>query len=57
MVLFSEFGDLLDHLALLVYLDRVDPTVIAGVFHDADRLLEGFVNLGDTRVQQVAETQ
>ena len=57
VVFFPELGDFLDHLALLVHLDRIDAAVFAAVAGVLDRLAEGLVDLRDPRVQQVAETQ
>jgi hypothetical protein len=57
MVALAEFGDLLDHLALLVDLDRIDSAVAALVAEFLDRRGERLVEFGDARMQQVAETQ
>ena len=57
MVAFSELGDFLDHLALLVHLDRIHAAVLASVFRDLDRLAESLVDLGDAGVEKVAETE
>ena len=57
MIALSELGDLLDDLALLVDLDRIDAAVFATVFGFLDGLAERFVDLRDAGVQQVAETE
>ena len=57
MILFAEFGDFLDDLALLVDLDRVNTAIFPAVFGIFDRLAEGFVDFRDAGMQQIAETE
>ena len=53
----AEAGDLLDHLALLVDLDREHPAIAAAVVQAGDGAREGLVEQGDLRVQQVLDAQ
>ena len=57
VVAFAELGDLLDDLALLVDLDRIDAAVFAAVFGILDRLAERLVDFRDAGMEQIAETE
>ena len=56
-VLASVIGNFFDHVALLVYLDRVDPAVAVAVGAIRNGLGEGLVEYFDAVIQQVADTQ
>ena len=53
----AEAGDLLDHLALLVHLDREHTAVAAAVVQAGYGVCKGLVEQGDLGVQQVLDTQ
>jgi hypothetical protein len=53
----AELHDLLDHVALLVDLDRVDGGVAAVVLELADRVLEPVAERLDARPQHVGEAE
>ncbi len=57
VVAIAELGDLLDHLALLVDLDRKDAAVVIAVAGFRDGLAECLVELLDALVEQVLDAQ
>ena len=54
---FPELGDFLDHLSLLVDLDRVNAAILAAVADFLDCPPEGNIDLGDAGVEEVAKAQ
>ena len=53
----AELHDLLDHVPLLIHLDRIHGGVAAGVLELLDRLGEALGERFDARAQDVGETE
>ena len=52
----AKVENLLDDVALLVNLDRIDATILARIVEFANGMLKGIVNLADAMAQNVGET-
>ena len=53
----SEAGNFLDHLLLLIDLDRVDPAVLSGIIRLLDRFTETGVQKPYLRIQNISEAE